>query len=111
MFFIDGARDLQNAIMDMLGWRYYKKILDWYHLEKKRKELFSMGIKGKAVKEGVLTMLLSLLWLRKVDEAVEYLKNLNINTIKCKKKIAELIGYFDRNMSSMPCYALRKSLD
>ena len=35
VFFIDGARDLQNAIPDRYGWRSYEIILDWFHLEKK----------------------------------------------------------------------------
>ena len=50
VFFIDGARDLQNPIPDMYGWRSCEIILDWFHLEKKCKELLSVVIKGKFVK-------------------------------------------------------------
>ena len=109
VFFIDGARDLQNSILDMYGWRSYEIILDWFHLEKKCKELLSMVIKGKFVKAIVLTTLLSYLWLGKVDKAIEYLRNLDMNSIKNEKKLNELIGYFNRN-SNIPCYALRKEL-
>jgi len=110
VFFVDGARDLQNAIMDMYGWRPYKIILDWFHLEKKCKELLSMVIKGKFVKSIVLTTLLSYLWLGEVDKAIEYLTNLDMNSIKNEKKLNELIGYFNRNRNNIPCYALRKEL-
>lgn len=110
VFFIDGARDLKNAIMDMYGWRPYKIILDWFHLEKKCKELLSMGIKGKLVKAVVQTKLLSYLWLGEVDRAIEYLSNLDANSIKDKKKVTDLIGYFNRNSNNIPCYALRKEL-
>ncbi len=110
VFFIDGARDLKNAIMDMYGWRPYTIILDWFHLEKKCKELLSMGIKGKLIKAVVLTKLLSYLWLGEVDRAIEYLSNLDANSIKDKKKVTDLIGYFNRNSNNIPCYALRKEL-
>jgi len=110
VFFIDGARDLKNAIRDMYGWRPYIIILDWFHLEKKCKELLSMGIKGKLVKAVVLTKLRSLLWLGEVDRAIEYLSNLDTNSIKDKKKVTDLIGYFNRNRDNIPCYALRKEL-
>jgi hypothetical protein len=110
MFFVDGARDLQNAITDMYGWRPYKIILDWFHIEKKCKELLSMAIKGKFIKAVVLTTLLSYLWLGEVDKAIEYLRNLDMSSVKDVKKINELIGYFNRNSNNIPCYALRKEL-
>jgi hypothetical protein len=110
VFFTDGARDLQNAIMGMYGWRSYKIILDWFHLEKKCKELLSMGIKTKIAKEAVLTVLLTLLWLGKVDDTIEYLENLDTSIIKSEGKIKELIGYFEKNTKNIPCYALRKEL-
>jgi len=110
VFFVDGARDLQNAIVDMYGWRGYKLILDWFHLEKKCKEFLSMIVKGKFVKAVVLTTLLSYLWLGEVDKAIEYLRNIDKNSIKNEKKLNELIGYFERNRNNIPCYALRKEL-
>lgn len=110
VFFVDGARDLQNAITSTYGWRPYKIILDWFHLEKKCKEFLSMIVKGRTIKGIVLTTLLSLLWLGKVDMAIAYLENLDTKTIKNEKKLKDLIGYFNRNINNIPCYALRKEL-
>ena len=110
VFYVDGARDLQNAIHATYGWRPYTIILDWFHLEKKCKEFLSMSIKGKTVKAIVLSTLLSLLWLGKVDKAIDYLENLDINMVKDERKLKDLIGYFERNINNIPCYALRKEL-
>src|SRR5258708_39804752 len=42
VFFTDGARDLRKALQDMFSFLPFKIILDWYHLEKKCKDLLSM---------------------------------------------------------------------
>jgi hypothetical protein len=109
-FFTDGARDLRSAIQNMFSFLSFKIILDWYHLEKKCKDLLSMAINGKQVKQQILSELLAWLWLGKIDRAMEILRNLKEDTIKNKKELENLINYFDRNRSYIPCYALRKKL-
>ena len=69
-----------------------------------------MAINGKQVKNQLLSELLAWLWLGKVDQAREILRNVKENTIKNKKELENLINYFDRNRSCIPCYALRKML-
>ena len=110
IFFADGADNIKNGIKDIFGWRPYRIILDWYHLRKKCKERLSMAMKGREVRNMVLKKLISLLWLGKVDAAVEYLRNLDIKMVRNNNEIELLIGYFERNKNNIPCYALRKKL-
>jgi hypothetical protein len=110
VFFTDGARDLRSAIEDMFGFLPFKIILDWYHLKKKCKDLLSMAINGKQTKNQLLIELLAWLWLGKVDRAVELLRKVKQDTIKNKKELENLINYFERNRSCIPCYALRQKL-
>jgi hypothetical protein len=110
VFFTDGARNLRSAISDMFSFIPYKIILDWYHLEKKCQNLLSMAINGKQIKNKIMSELLAWLWLGKVDHAIALLRNLSEDVLKNKKEVDNLINYFDRNRSCIPCYALRKKL-
>ncbi len=110
VFFTDGARDLRKAIQDVFSFMPLKIILDWYHLEKKCKDLLSMAINGKQIKNQVLTELLIWLWLGKVDEAIGLLRDLKADYIKNAMQRDNLITYFSRNRDCIPCYALRKQL-
>ena len=110
IFFADGADNIKNGIKDIFGWRPYRIILDWYHLRKKCKERLSMAMKGREVRNMVLKKLISLLWLGKVDAAIEYLRSLDVNMVRNNNEIELLIGYFEINRNNIPCYALRKKL-
>jgi hypothetical protein len=111
IFFIDGAADLRLAIQHLFfGLLSFKIILDWHHLEKKCKERLSMAMKGKPVKNKALEHILALLWRGKIDLAVTYLRGLNEDDLKNPEEIKLLIGYFERNRSFIPCYALRQKL-
>ena len=110
VFFTDGARDLRSAIEGMFSFLPFKIILDWYHLKKKCKDLLSMAINGKQAKNLLLIELLAWLWLGRVDRAVELLRTVKEDTIKNKKELENLINYFERNRSCIPCYALRQKL-
>jgi hypothetical protein len=110
VFFTDGARDLRAAIQNIFGFLSFKIILDWFHLRKKCKDLLSMAINGKQIKQQILSELLAWLWLGKVDQAVELLSNIKQDMIKNKKELENLINYFERNRSYIPCYALRQKL-
>jgi len=110
VFLADGADDIKKGIQKFFGWIPYKVILDWVHLKKKCEQRLSQAIKGKDNRNMVLDELLSYLWVGKVDSAVNYLRQLDPNVVKNKENIKLLIQYFDRNWSSIPCYALRKAL-
>jgi len=110
VFFTDGARDLRSAIQNTFSFMSFKIILDWYHLEKKCKDLLSMAISGKQIKNQILTELLGWLWLGKVAQAIDLLRNLNADHIKNTMQRDTLITYLSRNQDCIPCYALRKKL-
>jgi hypothetical protein len=110
VFFTDGARNLRLAIQNTFRFLSFKIILDWFHLEKKCKDLLSMAIKGKQVKNQTLTEMLAWLWLGKVDRALKVLSDLKEDTIKNTKERDNLIKYLQRNQDCIPCYALRKKL-
>ena len=110
VFFTDGARDLRKAIQDLFHFIPFKIILDWFHLKKKCKDLLSMAISGKAVKNQILTQLLAWLWLGKVERAIQLLREVSQESIKNHKELHNLINYLERNRSCIPCYALRNQL-
>jgi hypothetical protein len=110
VFFTDGARDLRLAIQNTFRFIPFKIILDWYHLEKKCKDLLSMAIKGKQIKNSVLSEILAWLWLGKVDRAVKVLSDLKEDALKNANERDNLIKYLHRNQDCIPCYALRKKL-
>jgi hypothetical protein len=107
VFFTDGARDLRKAIQDTFHFIPFKIILDWFHLKKKCKELLSMAISGKAVKDHILTELLAWLWLGKVERAIKLLGEVSQESIKNHKELRNLTNYLERNSCCIPCYALR----
>jgi hypothetical protein len=84
--------------------------LDWFHLDKKCKERLSSAMKGKQIRNKVLEHLTPLLWHGKIDAAISYLQGLNEKDIKNQGELQRLIGYFERNRSFIPCYALRQKL-
>jgi hypothetical protein len=110
VFFTDGARDLRKALQGIFHFIPFKIILDWFHLKKKCKDLLSMAISGKAVKNQILTELIAWLWLGKVDQAIKLLQELSQESIKNQKELRNLMNYLERNRSCIPCYALRNKL-
>jgi len=110
VFFTDGARDLRSAIQGIFCFLPFKIILDWFHLEKKCKDLLSMAIKGKQAKNQLLACVLAWLWLGKVDQAINVLRALPEDLIKNGTQRDNLITYLHRNQACIPCYALRKKL-
>jgi hypothetical protein len=110
VFFTDGAEDLLVPIQKVFAFLPFKLILDWYHLDKKCQQRLSMAMKGKEKRNMVLQELLAWLWIGKVDQAIHFLRSLDPNDIKDAEHIEKLIGYFSRNLSFIPCYALRQKL-
>ncbi len=110
MFFVDG-HSLYSSVIDFFSW--HKKVhvvLDWYHLKKKCKELLSMALKGRDIRNTVLEKLLPLLWHGLVDQAINYLQSLSESQIKNEKERSHLIGYLEKNRPMIPAYVIRSEL-
>ncbi len=110
-FFTDGHTVLNNTIRN--GFKWYSNfgiILDWYHLVKKCKELLSMSLSGRIIRNEVLSDIMPLLWHGLTDQVIEKLKQIEHSKIKNDEKLAKLIAYLERNNEMIPCYALRKRL-
>lgn len=110
-FFTDGHKILNETILKYFVW--YTNIgiiLDWYHLDKKCKQKLSLALKGRYIRNEILRELFPFLWYGFVDDAINYLRNINEGDIKNRKALKELIAYFERNKPYIPCYAVRKEL-
>ena len=111
-FYVDGQRSLQDAILTFFGWhRAVSLILDWFHVVKKFKELLSMAMRGRELRNAHAKTLLRMLWYGMVDESIDHLRSIDSSQIKDQKQIELLIGYLERNRSWIPNYALRSQLD
>jgi hypothetical protein len=110
-FFTDGYTILHDAIRWCFSW--YSNlaiILDWYHVEEKCKMQLSVALKGRVIRNDVLTELLPLLWYGQVDQAIAFVKTIDASQIKNPEAMTKLVGYFERNRPHLPCYAVRKEL-
>jgi hypothetical protein len=111
LFFVDGQRSLSKAILTWFAWfTPLQLILDWPHLGKKCRELLSMALKGREIRNQVLKPLLRLLWLGCVDRAIQLLRDLDPDTLKDAQRLEQLIGYLQRQHPFIPCYAVRREL-
>ena len=110
-FFVDGARNLQAAILKGFSWfGSFTMILDWYHLQQKCKMESSLALRNSVLRNSLLEHILPLLWLGKIDAAIEVLRNVPTDHLKSGKTTEALITYYERNRPYIPCYALRKKL-
>ncbi len=110
MFFVDG-HSLYTSVVQFFSWHTnLTVILDWYHLKKKCKELLSMAVQGKDIRNTVLEKLLPLLWHGLVDQAIQYLHNLPAAQIKNDQERSHLMGYLVKNRLMIPAYAVRREL-
>jgi len=111
LFFTDGQRSLQNAIVTSFRWHpWMSLILDWFHLNKKCQEDLSLALKGRGVRNQHLKQIARLLWYGLVSQAIEYVRAIPEGDVKSRANLDRLIGYFERNRFSIPCYALRRRL-
>ena len=111
VFLVDGQKTLQAAILRAFAWwSSVQLILDWYHLEKKSRELLSLAMKGRAPRNATLAKLRPLLWYGLTERAIAYLQQLDPQTIKQEDARQQLIAYLERSKPYLPCYALRQSL-
>jgi hypothetical protein len=79
--------------------------LDWYHLQKKVKELMTMIAPNKEAKIEYIRELNHLFWIGKVGEALEKLKRY---AVRNQVKHLELIGYIEKNKDYIINYERRK---
>ncbi len=110
-FFTDGHTILNKTICSCFKW--YPNcgiILDWFHLVKKCKEQLSLALKGRLIRNEILTGLMPLLWHGLTAQGIERLKQIEAEKIKNNEILAKLIAYLERNNEMIPCYALRKRL-
>lgn len=100
----DGSRTIKNRCNTLFP-QNYTHVLDWYHLQKKVKDLMSMIAPDKSVKVEYIQELNHLLWNGKGREALEKLKHYKVkNADKCN----ELIGYIEKNIDHIIDYKRRK---
>jgi hypothetical protein len=110
-FFTDGHTVLNDTIRRCFKWYpNYGITLDWYHLVKKCKELLSLSLRGRLIRNEILAGLMPLLWHGLTNQAIELLKQIEPGKIKNNEKLVKLIAYLERNNEMIPCYALRKRL-
>ncbi len=110
-FFTDGHKVLNDTIGSCFSWyRNWGIILDWFHLVKKCKELLSIAMKGRIVRNEILREVMPLLWHGLTDKAIGLLKGIEAEKVKNDEKLSKLIAYLERNKEMIPCYAIRKSL-
>jgi hypothetical protein len=100
----DGARTIKNRCLSLFG-ENYRHILDWYHLQKKVRELMTMIAPSKELKVKYVDEILGFLWQGRI---VETLQKLNSYTYRNKTKWEELIGYLTKNENHIIDYKKRK---
>ena len=111
VFFSDGAQNIRRAIDRYFAFRPRTLMLDWYHLEKRMRELCSMALKGtRTEKHAMRDKLNAMLWAGNVDSAMAYLRNMQSSQVKNAGKLKEAIDYLERKRPWICCYALRKEL-
>lgn len=110
-FFTDGHTTLNETIFKCFSWfKNIGLVLDWYHLNKKCKEQLSMAMKGRVIRNELLSQLLPILWHGLTDRAITLLNEIDSSQIKDISRLEKLIGYLERNKPYIPCYAIRKEL-
>jgi len=110
-FLTDGQKTLQGAILRAFSWwGNVQLILDWYHLDEKCKESLSRALKGRDLRNAALENLRPLLWHGLTDRAIQFLHQLDPETIKGPEARDQLIASLERNKPYIPCYAVRQAL-
>ena len=111
IFFVDGQRTLQAAILRAFAWfTPLQIVLDWYHLMEKCKQQLSLALKGRDIRNTVLERLRPPLWHGCVTQAVTALRDIPADQIKDQNALDRLINYLERHRPIIPCYAVRKQL-
>jgi hypothetical protein len=100
----DGAKSIRLRLWRVFGGQVVI-ILDWFHLDKKVRELLTMIAYNKDQKEQILTSILPLLWVGNSQETIDYLKEIKP---KNQSKHQELIDYLTKHQQEIINYKKRK---
>lgn len=103
----DGARSIRHRLVTIFGVAV-TRILDWYHLCKKLRELMSMIAANKLEKTQHLKFLFSQLWQGETAAALEYLKY--HVAPRNQDKWQELIGYLEKHQHEIINYKRRSQV-
>jgi hypothetical protein len=101
----DGAKDIRGRLLAIFGMMVVI-ILDWFHLDKKVRDLMSMIAPTKTEKETYLKFILDRLWRGQTKAVLDYLRA----AVKTKhpEKLTELIGYIEKHQSEIIDYQRRQ---
>jgi len=102
--FSDGASNIRKRLESVLGQKV-KRILDWYHLQKKLWQLMSMIATNKPIKQEKTKEMLAHLWKGQTKQALEILTNIKARN-EAKKQ--ELISYLNKHEQEIINYEKRK---
>lgn len=103
----DGAKSIHHRLLTLFGVAV-TRILDWYHLAKKLRELMSMIAANKLEKTQHLKFLFSQLWQGDTAAALEYLKYRVAP--RNQDKWQELIGYLEKHQHEIINYKRRSQV-
>jgi hypothetical protein len=101
----DGAKDIRGRLLAIFGMTVVI-ILDWFHLDKKVRELMSMIAPTKTEKETYLKFILDRLWRGQTKAVLDYLRA--VVKTKNPEKLTELIGYIEKHQSEIIDYQRRQ---
>lgn len=101
----DGSRTIKNRCVSLFGSQYVH-ILDWYHLQRKVRDLMTMIAPDKELKVAYCQELVGLLWR---GEGAAALVKLRGYTYRNAVKWEELVNYLVKNESHLIDYGRRQS--
>lgn len=112
LIFSDGASNIRKAVERYLGFYPYCLYLDWYHLQKRMREMVSSAFRGtRDQKRAILANVKVRLWAGNVDDTLDYLSGRDEKDIRNRKVFEEMKEYLDkRKRPFIYPYALRKEL-
>ena len=100
----DGAKNIRLRLWRLFG-VHVTIILDWWHLQKKVRELMSMISFNKLQKQKDVSQISALLWEGKVNNVIQYIQTI---VPRNKEKHTELLEYLQKHQSEIINYKKRK---
>jgi hypothetical protein len=101
----DGAKSIRNTLLAIFGITV-TIILDWYHLQKKVREFFSMIGRNKAERQKHLDFILPCLWKGETQRALTYLTTDVVG--RNPDRLQELITYLQNHEAEIINYERRQ---
>lgn len=102
----DGSRTIKNRCVGLFGHEYVH-ILDWYHLQRKVRDLMTMIAPDKEHKLAYCQELLGLLWHGEGGTALAKLRDYTYRNVV---KWEELVNYLVKNESHLIAYGRRQEV-